>query len=117
MHGTGSGIVATPYSGVKTALNGLTWKIATDPFSVYAWATISGSRLFQAFSAALTWARAVSRVKGGVIRATVGVILSDVIFSLCGPSNAWCDRFQADRWVLFTGTLANSPFSPSDIVG
>jgi hypothetical protein len=36
---------------------------------------------------------------------------------LVGHSNDWRDRFQADRRVLFAGTLANSPFSPSDIVG
>jgi hypothetical protein len=35
--------------------------------SVYACVTISGSRLFQTFSAALTLARAVSSVKGGAI--------------------------------------------------
>src|SRR5260370_34110736 len=45
--------------------------------SVYACATISGSRLFQAFSAALTLARAVSREKGGAIHtpAVVGSCL------------------------------------------
>jgi hypothetical protein len=41
---------------------------------VYACVTISGSRLFHAFSAALTLARAVSSVNGGVIREAAGVV-------------------------------------------